>query len=146
MHRRKKNGPALGAQTLAMIDLIIDLNESSLDLESSVVAAATMQWHGDPRDGGDYGRISSTTTFEGIISPWFHSASNTFECRQKTMSVVFAGTAPCVENFSEIVELNSANGTASWRPHTGLPCPWISFFCHGQGSDYSAIFPDRSEE
>ena len=28
-------------QRWAMIDLIIDLNESSLDLESSVVAAAT---------------------------------------------------------------------------------------------------------
>jgi hypothetical protein len=30
----------------------------------------------------------------------------------------------------------AANGTASWSPpHTGLPCPWISFFCHCQGSD-----------
>ena len=28
--------------------------------------------------------------------------------------------------------------------HTGLPCPWISFFCHGQGSEHYGICLDRS--
>ena len=31
-------------------------------------------------------------------------------------------------------------------PHTGLPCPWISFFCHGQGSELNAELLFFSQE